>query len=160
MPGNVSLAEATAVLPATLCKEFSSSRDYPVLVNSYPSGESQREIMATNSRKAWKLRRRLTAAQMTALRDFFDARGADPFFFYDPMQPAESQPIGSNWDETGASLQGRYTVRFQGAFSQDMGIGLGEVELELVELAQNMPDGETLDFSEANASAQVMTAGF
>ena len=160
MPGNVPLADAVEVLPQALCKEFAAARDYPVLVNEYPCGESQREIMATNSRRSWKQKRRLTAALMTALRTFYDARGADPFFFYDPMEPAEGHAIGSNWDGTGASLQGRFTVRFQGAFSQDMGLGLGEVGLELVELAQHMPDAELLTFDKENSSGQVFSAGF
>lgn len=160
MPGNVSLADASAVLPQTLCKEFTYERDYPVQINEYADGSSQREIMATNSRKRWTIKRRLTATEMAALRDFYEARGADPFFFYDPFEPADGQPIGSNWDETGVSLQGRFTVRFQGAFSQDMDLGLGEVALELVELAQHIADAEVLDFSNEDSSGHVVTAGF
>jgi hypothetical protein len=154
MPGNVPLANTTQVLPQTLCKEFSARRDYPVLVNAYPDGTSHREILTTNSRKSWKTKRRLTAALVSALRAFYDGMGPGAFFFYDPMS------IGSNYDATGASLQGRYTVRFEGAFSQEMGQGLGEVSLELVELAQHITDAEKLAFDGPSASGQVFSAGF
>ena len=160
MPGNVTLANATEVLPRALCREFSLSRDYPVLVNDYPDGSSQREIQATNSRRTWKQSRRVTPSDMEDLLEFFDARGADPFFYYDPMEPATGQPIGSNWDATGASLQGRYTVRFASEFSQSMGPALGEVGLELVELAQDMAGAEAAHFDQEQSSAQLMTVGF
>ena len=160
MPGNVSLANATQVLPQALCKEFSAAWDYPVLINDYPDGSSQREILATNSRKSWKARQRLPADVMTALRTFYEEVGPDPFFFYDPMVPAEGQPIGSHWDVAGESIAGRFTVRFQGPFAQDMGLGLGEVGLELVELAQHITDAEALAFDREDSSSQVFSAGF
>jgi phage-related protein len=120
-------------MPASLSRAFVHEREYPVLDNEYRNGESQRSVQATNSRKRWRLSKRLTPAQLSALRDFYEARRGpqEPFYFYDPWETA---PRFSS-DPTGQATQGRYTVRFEGGWEQSTGIGLIEVALELVELA-------------------------
>ena len=74
-----------------------------------------------------------TRAASDALRDFFEARGGptEPFYFYDPY---ETNPKFS-WDPTGAATTGRYTVRFDGEWSQTVGPGRSDVSIELIELA-------------------------
>jgi hypothetical protein len=74
------------VLPQNLCRAFTHSREYPVLENEYKNGESQRSALVTNSRKKWRLAKRLTTAALQTLRDFYDARKGrtEPFYFYDP----------------------------------------------------------------------------
>ncbi|MGQ9677622.1 MAG: hypothetical protein ACUVX1_18330 [Chloroflexota bacterium] len=101
--------------------------------NEYRNGESQRAVLATNSRKRWRLAKRLTATQVQALRDFYDARKGpqEPFYFYEPW---DTNPKFS-YDPTGQATQGRYTVRFEGPWEQAAGMGRIEVSLELVELA-------------------------
>jgi len=133
MPGSVLHAAPLTVLPASLSRAFVHEREYPVLENEYRNGESQRSVHATNSRKRWRLAKRLTAAQFSALRDFFDARKGrtEPFYFYDPY---EANPKFSH-DPTGQAVAGRYTVRFRSEWNQSAGLGCAEVTFELIELA-------------------------
>ena len=143
MPGVVPLAfvSPAIVLPQSLCKAFEASREYASLQNTYANGESQREIAVTNSRRRWKLAKRLAPTALVALRDFYDAHRVDPFFFYDPYADFGNVPIvpvGSNYDATGASTDGRFCVRFEGDWSQSTGIARAEVTIELVELAESL----------------------
>jgi len=133
MPDSVQNAAPLTVLPASLSSAFVHQREYPVLDNEYRNGESQRSVQATNSRKRWRLVKRLTPAQLAELRDFYDARKgpAEPFYFYDPW---ETVPRFSH-DPTGQATQGRYTVRFNSDWSQSLGLALAELQIELVELA-------------------------
>jgi len=133
MPGSVENAAPSTVLPWSLSRAFARSQEYPVLDNEYAGGESQRWVLASNSRKRWRLAKRLPSAQLQALRDFYEARKGpqEPFYFYDPW---DANPRFS-YDPTGQQTQGRYTVRFEGSWEQSAGIGLIEVTLELVELA-------------------------
>jgi phage-related protein len=133
MPGSVQNAAPLTVLPTSLSRAFVHEREYPVLDNEYPNGESQRSVQATNSRKRWRLAKRLTPAQLSALRDFYDARRGptEPFYFYDPY---DTNPKFSH-DPTGQAVAGRYTVRFSSEWNQSVGLGCTEVTLELIELA-------------------------
>jgi phage-related protein len=133
MPGSVQNAAPLTVLPASLARAFVHEREYPVLDNEYRNGESQRSVQATNSRKRWRLAKRLTPAQLAALRDFYDARkgAAEPFYFYDPY---ETSPKFSH-DPTGQAVAGRYTVRFAGEWSQSVSLGRAALNIELIELA-------------------------
>lgn len=133
MPGSVQNAAPATVLPVSLSRAFVHEREYPVLDNEYRSGESQRFVQATNSRKRWRLAKQLTPAQLAALRDFYDARkgATEPFYFYDPY---ETSPKFSS-DPTGQAVAGRYTVRFAGLWSQSVSLGRADVNIELIELA-------------------------
>jgi len=133
MPGSVENAAPSTVLPWSLSRAFVRSQDYPVVENEYAGGESQRSVLASTSRKRWRLAKRLPSAQLQTLRDFYEARKGpqEPFYFYDPW---DTNPKFS-YDPTGQATQGRYTVRFEGPWEQSAGIGLIEVSVELVELA-------------------------
>ena len=133
MPGNVQNAAPATVLPHSLCRAFEHSREYPVIDNEYRNGESQRSVQATNSRKRWRLSKRLPPAQLQTLRDFYDARNGahEPFYFYDPY---ETNPKFS-WDASGQAAAGRHVVRFASDWSQSVGLGRSDVQIELVELA-------------------------
>jgi len=133
MPGSVQNAAPLTVLPASLSRAFVHEREYPVLDNEYRNGESQRSVLATNSRKRWRLAKRLTLAQLAALRDFYDARRGptEPFYFYDPY---ETSPKFSH-DPTGQAVAGRYTLRFGGAWEQSTSLARTDLSLELIELA-------------------------
>jgi hypothetical protein len=108
-------------------------QDYPVLENEYKNGESQRSAQASNSRKRWRLAKRLTPTQVDALRAFYDARSGpvEPFYFYDPY---ETNPKFT-FDPTGELTTGRYTVRFDCGWDQSCGPGRADVQIELIELA-------------------------
>lgn len=133
MPGSVSNAAPATVLPHSLCRSFVHEREYPALENEYRNGESQRTVQAANSRKRWRLAKRLTPGQLAALRDFYDARNGstEPFFFYDPY---ETSPKFSH-DPTGQAVAGRYTVRFSGDWNQSVSLGRSDVSIELIEVA-------------------------
>jgi hypothetical protein len=133
MPGSIQNASPSTVLPQTLCRAFVHSWEYPVIENEYRNGESQRAVLADGSRKSWRLAKRLTAARLAELRAFYQARkGAqEPFYFYDPW---ETLPKFS-WDPTGEAVAGRYTVRFEGDWSQTVELGRSDVQVELIELA-------------------------
>ncbi len=133
MPGSVQNAAPATVLPQSLCRAFVHERAYPLIENEYKNGESQRSVLATKSRKRWRLTKRLTAGALQALRDFYEARGGtlEPFYFYDPY---ETNPKFS-WDPAGQALAGRYTVRFDMNWTQNAGLGRTDIEIALVELA-------------------------
>lgn len=133
MPGSVQNASPITVMPASLSRAFMHEREYPVLENEYRNGESQRSVQAINSRKRWRLAKRLTPTQLAVLRDFYEARKgpAEPFYFYDPY---ETSPKFSH-DPTGEAVAGRYTVRFAGPWNQSTTIALADLSVELVEVA-------------------------
>jgi phage-related protein len=133
MPGSVQNAAATTVLPLSLCRAFAHERAYPLIENEYKNGESQRSVLATNSRKRWRLAKRLPATALQTLRNFYDARSGatEAFYFYDPY---ETTPKFS-YDPTGQSTVGRYTVRFNGDWQQSSTPGRSDISVELLELA-------------------------
>jgi phage-related protein len=133
MPGSVQNAAPSTVLPQTLSVAFSRAQEYPVIDNEYRNGESQRSVEANNSRKRWRLAKRLTSAQLQTLRDFYAARNGpvEPFYFYDPYETSPKFYC----DPSGATVQGRYTVRFDSDWSQSSGMGRSDVFIELFELA-------------------------
>jgi len=104
--------------------------------NLYRNGESQRRSRVATSRKRWRQTRPLTLEGTEELRAFFtDRKGQlEPFFFYDPFEPAGGQAIGSNHDATGVSTQGRYTVRFDAEWSQVLGMARADAQIALVEI--------------------------
>ena len=120
MPGNVSNAAPATVLPQSLSCAFVATREYPVIDNEYRNGESQRSAQASTSRKKWTLTKRLTPTQLATLRNFYDPYETNPKFSYDP---------------TGMAVTGRYTVRFNSEWSQSVGPGRSDVQIELIELA-------------------------
>ena len=134
MPGSVQNAAPVTVLPQSLCRAFAHERAYPFIENEYKNGESQRSVLATtNSRKQWRLAKRLAPTALLTLRNFFDARkgATEPFYFYDPY---ETVPKFS-YDPAGVVTVGRYTVIFRGDWQQSCGPGRSDVQIELMEIA-------------------------
>jgi hypothetical protein len=133
MPGSVQNAAPSTVLPWSLSIAFVRSQEYPVLENEYAGGESQRSVLASNSRKRWRLSKRLAPAELVTLRNFYEARKGpqEPFYFYDPW---DTSPKFS-YDPTGQAVPGRYVVRFDGAWAQEAGLVGIDTSIELVEVA-------------------------
>ncbi len=133
MPGSVASAAPASVLPQSLSSAFVHTREYPVIDNEYRNGESQRSAQAASSRKKWNLTKRLTPAQLPALRTFYDTRNGthEPFYFNDLN---ETNPKFS-YDPTGAAVTGRYIVRFNADWSRFVTPGWSDVQLELIDLA-------------------------
>jgi phage-related protein len=133
MPSSVENAAPATVLPASLCRAFVHERAYPLVENEYRNGESQRSVQAANSRKRWRLAKRLRPADLQTLRDFYNARqgSTEAFYFYDPY---ETSPKFSH-DPTGQAVAGRHTVRFESDWNQTVGLVRADVEIVLVEVA-------------------------
>ena len=133
MPGSIQNAAPATVLPQSLCAAFVHERAYPLIENEYRNGESQRAVQASTSRKRWRLAKRLTAAALQTLRDFYDAQNGphEAFYYYDPY---DTSPRFSS-DPSGERTAGRYTVRFNGGWHQSAGPGRSDVQIELVEVA-------------------------
>ena len=133
MPGSIQNAAPASVMPDNLSRAFAHEREYPAIDNEYRNGESQRSVQAANSRKRWRVAKRLRPAALRALRDFYDARKGptEPFYFYDPY---ETNPKFSS-DPAGLALAGRYTVRFAGEWQQSSGINRADCQIDLFELA-------------------------
>jgi hypothetical protein len=126
-PGSVQSAAPVTVLPLSLCKSFVHERAYPLIENEYKNGESQRSVLATNSRRRWRMAKRLAPVALVALRNFFDARNgsAEPFYFYDPYDTNQRFSYGP----TGVATVGRCIVRFNDRIAYlrpDMGRRLKE----------------------------------
>ena len=147
MPGNLSVATvypSSTVLPQGLCTSFVESNLYPMLSNDYHDGTSERSLIVdgvnpSRSCRTWKLGRRLTTAQLTALRTFWETAvfgGLNPFYFYSPFDVLPGAQVGSNWDPTGANIQGRAIVVFGGNWSESTDLGRNNIpSLQLVEVA-------------------------
>ena len=119
MPGNIAVAAPSGVLPQTLSTLFVESREYVLLTSQYHDGSQQRSQLAQSSRRTFRLAKRLTRANLTAFKSFWDAHvGGVPFFYYNPFDVVSGNRIGSNWDANGNSVVGRVTVKFVGNWSQ------------------------------------------
>ena len=137
---------------------FSHARVYPMLINnSYHGGdhasnngaENQRGLITDNtgppdnlsntpqSIRTWKLSAKLTAAALAAFKTFYESHngGLTPFYYYDCYE-VTSGPIGGNFDPTGASITGRFTVVFtNNVWAETVSIGRTVVQFELKEVA-------------------------
>ena len=134
MPGNVQNAAPATVLPQSLCAAFVHDREYPVLENEYRNGESQRVAQATNSRKRWRLAKRLTPTLLAELRDFYVARNGPHGGVLllrpvrdEPQVLARSDRHGSRWPVHG-SVQ-------QPVAARTPVLAAAAVQIELIELA-------------------------
>jgi hypothetical protein len=125
-------------MPASLSTAFTESREYAQLQNQYRDGTIQRSQLAQTSRRTFRLRKRLSASVLSALYSFWVSQkgGLTPFAFYNPFEVTSGQQIGSNYDPTGNSTQGRVTVVFRGPWAQSTDLGRTNVqELDLIEVA-------------------------
>ncbi len=100
MPGNIDNAAPNGVMPFALCTAFAESREYVQLQSQYHDGTIQRSQLAQTSRHTFTLAQRLTAAQVAALKAFWDSQqgGATPFVFYNLIE--------GTYDPTGNSTHG------------------------------------------------------
>jgi len=141
MPGNVQLADVGSpvrVFPHTLCRSFVQVSEIPAVVNEYRDGTTHRSKQADVPRRRWRMEKTLAAALAETLRDFFITTcrgGLWAFYFYDPFEPATGQPVGSNYDATGVSTQGRYKAVFVSQWQESLSIARTDVPLEILEVA-------------------------
>ncbi len=130
MPGNLNPAVVVGVMPAGLCSVFQEDLRLETLANAYPDGSSDRAALAINVRHFFRFTRKVTAAQYTALWNFYSAHLTDAFYFYNLR---ETVPQWS-WDPTGNQPAGRYVVVFDGSWSDTAMMGRSEASLGLREV--------------------------
>lgn len=148
MPGNLAasvVSPTNTVFPSSLSTSFALTAEYPLLVApTYHDGTVERSLITdgvnpARAARVWSINKRLTTAQLATLLTFWETveGGYKPFSFYDPYQPAIGQKIGSNYDATGVSTQGRVKCFFRGAnWNQTTTLGRHTVDnLVLVETA-------------------------
>jgi hypothetical protein len=131
MPGNLSPANPIDVLPVGLAGAFTEQVSYESFVNSYPDGSSDRASLVINPRRFFKFTRKLTAAQYTVLFAFYKAHPIAPFYFYNGC---ETVPAFTS-DPSGANTVGRYTVVFDGSWSDAVTLGRSQGSFGLREVA-------------------------
>lgn len=141
MPGNLAAATVSplAVLPWNLCTLFRENRIFPGLDNRYHDGSVQQSLITDTvnpaaSIRSWQIATKLSGATALALRGFFEGQdgGFLPFYFYNPFEAAGV--IGSNWDATGVSTQGRHTCVFRGNWAETIGLPRTTSPLEIAEI--------------------------
>jgi hypothetical protein len=133
MPYNLQAASVASgtVLPKSLSTSFVETRAYPLLTMMYNDGTFERSLIqdGVNPPRAlriWVLAKRLTTAQLSTLQDFWANHavgGLHPFYFYDPFDVLPGHHMGSNFDPSGDSQQGRATCFFRGDWSQQTPVG-------------------------------------
>ena len=128
MPGIVTQAVASTVMPYALCSAFTESWAWPVRVNGpFADGSLVTNVQAEHSRRSWTIQQRLTVdqlAELDAFRSFWKG-SLTPFYFY---------PRRDDYDETGVSTVGRYLVRFDGPVSFTQGIVRNPADFKLIQL--------------------------
>jgi hypothetical protein len=130
MPDNIKPSVPTQVLPYGLASAFSEELRIESLVNEYQNGWSTRKAEHLNPRKFFRISRRLTLADWATLRDFYFINLGKPFWFYNVRETVP--PF--TWDITGAEPLGRYTVVFDGPWSESIGLGRSPVQFGLREV--------------------------
>jgi hypothetical protein len=118
-------AQPTDVMPARLARAFREELRLEADLNMYPDGRSDRNPLALNVRHYFTLQQTLLPDDWQAMRSFFYTHQGQPFYFYNLR---ETVPPWS-WDPTGQDPIGRYTVAFDGQWSETYAYERGEVVL-------------------------------
>jgi len=127
MPGNVAPAAPVDTFPTFLYNTFTVELRIEATVNAYPDGSTDRAALAINPRHFFKLAFALTPMQWFTLRNFYAAHQGTPFYFYNLLESLPGPPPGDP--------VGRYTVVFDGPWSEELRVGRSGVSLALREVA-------------------------
>lgn len=130
MPGNITPAQPTTVMPFVLCRAFQEELRLEANLNNYPDGRSDRAALAINVRHYFKLTTPLFRGDWTLLRTFFYDHQGQAFWFYNLR---ETVPPWT-YDPTGQNPIGRYTVTFDGQWSDTVTMTRAEVQIALREV--------------------------
>jgi len=130
LPGNITPAQPSDVMPAGLCAAFTEELRLEGFCNTYPDGSSDRAALALNARHFFRFTRNVTGVDYTALWTFVLAHLVEPFYFYNLRETVP--PFA--WDATGQATSGRYIVAVDGNWSDQMAIGRSQVSLGLREV--------------------------
>jgi hypothetical protein len=130
MPQNVNGANPSGVMPKQLCKAFQEDLRMEALMNQYPDGSSDRVALALNVRHYFRMTQGLNGTDWATMRQFFLAQQGKAFYFYNLR---ETVPPFS-YDASGNNPIGRYTVTFDGMWSDTYNIARTDVALQLREV--------------------------
>ena len=135
MPGSVQNAAAAVVFPWALARGFRRERVREVRLAEYRDGHREVALEAGESRKSWELELELSAADMGALRTFWEANRHKAMIFYDVEERGEAG-LGWDYDQTGAAGgAGKYEVRFDGdELGNETGLARVGSRVRLVEI--------------------------
>lgn len=141
--GNLAPASPSGVFPKMTYTSFAEAAIFPGLFQNLHDGSPLASLITDGvnnpeSISTYNLAVRLTASALVALRTFYENLNGplEPFFWYNPMEPAPGQPPGSNYDATGFSMQGRHTVCFLStSWSESTPLGRSTSSFSLVERA-------------------------
>ncbi len=130
MPQNLNGANPSEVMPKQLCRSFQADLRMESLLNQYPDGASDRAALALNVRHYFHMVQGLSGPDWTAMFQFYRRKQAQAFYFYNLR---ETVPMGS-YDPTGTDPIGRYTVVFDGQWSDTYNVARTDVALQLREV--------------------------
>lgn len=130
MPNNLNPANPSGVMPKQLCKSFQEELRLEALLNQYPDGSSDRLALALNPRRYFRMTQGLNGADWANMRQFYLNHQGRPFYFYNLR---ETVPPWS-YDPTGQNTIGRYTVVFDGQWSDTYNVARTDVALQLREV--------------------------
>jgi hypothetical protein len=130
MPNNLNPANPQGVMPKQLSKSFQADERLEALINQYPDGTSDRNALALNTRHYFRMTQGLTSTDWVAMRDFYNSHQGKAFYFYNLR---ETVPPFS-YDPTGQNPIGRYTVVFDGQWSDTYNVARTDVALQLREV--------------------------
>lgn len=117
MPGNITPPQVTDVFPYSLARAFHMELQLQADLNMYPDGSSDRNALAINDRHYFTLQETLSPDDWQSLRSFFYNHQGRAFYFYNLR---ETVPPWT-YDSTGQATVGRYTVAFEGQWSETYG---------------------------------------
>lgn len=130
MPGNLASAAPSGVFPKATYISCREQRQTPMLQNYFKDGYNIRaliadidgDVVSPVSVRSWELGIRLLAATTASMRTFFEQHvgmqslsgvsGVIPFYWYDPYDVVPGHAVGSNYDASGLSTQGRHICVF------------------------------------------------
>lgn len=128
MPGTIRGAVSNGTFPTSLSTKFVRAQSVQARVNEYHDGTTQRSALVDESRRTWQLAKRLTAATLATLRDFWQTNPNTAFTFYDPFETVP--PFTQNPTTT----DGAYLVRFNSDWNETIGMVRSDAGVELIEM--------------------------
>lgn len=131
MPDNVFAASPSAVMPKHLCRSFQEELRAEALLNNYCDGSSDRVALVINPRRYFRMVHGLNGSDWANLKQFFYAQQGRAFYYYNLR---ETVPPFS-YDATGSNPIGRYTVVFDGQWSDTYNVARTDIALQLREVA-------------------------
>jgi len=131
MPQNLNAANPQGVMPKQLCRSFQEDLRLEALLNQYADGSSDRAALAANPRRYFRLVQGMNGTDREAMRQFFIQHQGKAFYFYNLR---ETVPPFS-YDPSGLNPIGRYTVVFDGQWSDTYNLARTDVALQLREVA-------------------------